>query len=291
MAILYSFRRCPFAIRARLALMMAVVEVEHREVSLREKPPSLIAFSAKGTVPVLIDGQLVIEESLEIMKWTLEQTYWANRYIDYGMIEENDTSFKLSLDKYKYPERFPEQSQTEYRDDAMVFLTQLNVKIAANTGVDRTGFLAGENFGFEDIAIFPFVRQFANVDRAWFDTIALAKVKKVLSILETSPLFKRTMAKYPTWQSGEETVFFPQEENLVGCEAQIQKFLSILSHSELVVSAGLARSFENAPPKNLNILLIRLFRDLGLSTESQTETLTSLKTQALEFFNIQASSI
>lgn len=279
MNILYSFRRCPFAIRARLALVLANINVEIREVRLREKPESLIQFSPKGTVPVLIDGQSVIEESLEIIKWTLDENQWLkNMDIDYGLVNENDTSFKKSLDVYKYWDRFPEKSKTEHRSKGTVFLDKLNNRLS------NSSFLAGDVIGFEDISILPFVRQFANVDRSWFDVIPQKNAVRWLSSWENSELFLTAMSKYPVWRPGEVSVGFPMNEDIVDSEKKMKIFLKSLCGSDFEISASLTHSFENAPPKNLRIMLIRILRDLELSASPKSRAYLELSSRATKFF-------
>ncbi len=163
--ILYSYRRCPYAMRARMALKLAGIEVDIREISLREKPAHMLQVSPKATVPVLIlqDGT-VIDESLAIMEYALKEyalqpsIHAASR----ALVLSNDLKFKKNLDCYKYPERNPKKSQLEYRQLGETFLAQLESLLQQNS------YLFGANPSFADYAIFPFVRQFAAVDLAWF---------------------------------------------------------------------------------------------------------------------------
>ena len=152
--VLYSFRRCPYAMRARLA-----ISHEHREVDLKHKHPEMLAISPKGTVPVLqlADGT-ILEQSLEIMKWALKDLPLCED--DATLIEENDTSFKHALDRYKYPGRYPQENDVTYRDLGELFLKKLEARLTSNIG----------NSTFLDMAVFPFVRQFSKVDEAWFET-------------------------------------------------------------------------------------------------------------------------
>lgn len=215
MPILYSYRRCPYAMRARMALKLAGIKLEIREISLREKPAHLLQASPKATVPVLVlpDGS-VIDESLEIMFWAFNQlsnhtraendatglkhssaSLRANIYAasvaspETALIETNDTSFKKHLDCYKYPERHPEKSQLEYRQAGEVFLQQLEELLQKNT------YLFGAKFGLADLAIFPFVRQFAAVDSTWFNVAAYPKLRAWLIGWLDSDLFKSVMTK------------------------------------------------------------------------------------------------
>lgn len=198
-AILYSYRRCPYAMRARMALKIAGIQVEMREISLREKPKSMLAVSPKGTVPVLVlqNGQ-VVEQSLDIMYWALAQQDpddWlavdpvhASR-----LIEENDGDFKYALDRYKYPERYPEKSPVFYRQLGELFLQKLETLLETNT------YLLSARISIADIAIFPFVRQFAAVGAGWFETAQYPKLRAWLARLVGSPLFESIMQKQPTF--------------------------------------------------------------------------------------------
>lgn len=195
--ILYSYRRCPYAMRARMALSYADVAVDIREISLRDKPAHMLRVSPKGTVPVLVlvDGK-VIDQSLEIMRWALQQSDldgWLplDAVETEQLIAENDSSFKQALDKYKYAIRFPEQSVQDYRSQGEVFLSKLEEKL------EKARFLIGDTLSLADIAIFPFVRQFAGVDAAWFESADYSKLKAWLHTLLESELFRRVMEKQP----------------------------------------------------------------------------------------------
>lgn len=198
--ILYSYRRCPYAMRARMALKLAGIQVEIREISLREKPAHMLQVSPKGTVPVLVlaDGS-VIEQSLEIMQWALKaralQTniHEASRAASLVLISENDDAFKRALDAYKYPERYPSKTQSQHRADGEVFLQKLENLLQNNL------YLFGNAPSLADIAIFPFVRQFAAVDAAWFDDSPYPKLKVWLKTLVDSELFASIMEKQPTY--------------------------------------------------------------------------------------------
>ncbi len=197
--ILYSYRRCPYAMRARMALKYASIEVEIREISLKEKPKSMLKVSPKATVPVLIlqDGT-VLEESLDIMGWALHQsddTGWIN--VDnerlQALITENDGGFKQALDKYKYAILFPEQPMETYRQQGEVFLQKLEALLG------QTKYLLADYVSMADIAIFPFVRQFSGVDTAWFEAASYPKLKAWLKGLMQSELFLSIMEKQPTY--------------------------------------------------------------------------------------------
>ena len=193
-ALLYSFRRCPYAMRARMALRYAGVPVQIVEVSLKAKPADMLALSPKGTVPVLsVDGR-VIEESLEIMLWALAQ-HDPDNWLLKGdprvlqLIAENDQAFKHHLNRYKYAERYPEQPMEHYRAEGEVFLRALEALLA-----DRA-FLLAEHLSLADVALAPFVRQFAHVDREWFASAPYPRLQAWLQRFLESALFVAVMAK------------------------------------------------------------------------------------------------
>ena len=191
--ILYSFRRCPYAMRARMALLVSETRCEIREVKLREKPAELIAASAKATVPVLVlpDGR-VIDESLDIMRWALRRNDpegWLEGD-DAGLIAANDGPFKHHLDRYKYPDRHG-SDPAEHRARAAAMLGELEVRLASQP------WLCGPRRTLVDAAIMPFVRQFAAVDRTWFDAQALPAVQRWLAVQLASPLFAEAMIQRP----------------------------------------------------------------------------------------------
>lgn len=197
--ILYSYRRCPYAMRARMALKYAGIFVEIREISLKEKPKSMLAVSPKATVPVLVlESDTVLEESLDIMRWALQQSDkddWLSVDGEHlqALIAENDSSFKQALDKYKYAIRFPEQPAETYRMQGEVFLQKLEALL------DQTRYLLAEHISMADIAIFPFIRQFSGVDSAWFETAPYPNLKTWLKGLIESELFVSIMEKQPTY--------------------------------------------------------------------------------------------
>lgn len=209
--ILYSFRRCPYAMRARAALVASGITVELREVELRDKPAAMLAVSPKGSVPVLVlaDGK-VIDESWGIMLWALRQhdpQAWSGKdgchaQAALPLVIENDTTFKHSLDRYKYPERFPEQPQSAYRIAGEQFLQQLERRLCA------TSCLLGETFTLADAALLPFVRQFAAVDAEWFASAPYPALRAWLEKFTSSELFSLVMRKFQVWQPGNEPVVF-----------------------------------------------------------------------------------
>lgn len=198
--ILYSFRRCPYAMRARLALLSSGTKVELREILLRDKAPELIQASPKATVPVLVvDG--VIDESLDIMQWALARNDpdgWLEMPADgYDLIVQSDSHFKPALDIYKYNDSIKE------RDTASGFLMMLNDKLANQT------YLYGDNACLADMAIITFVRQFAFVDKAWFDAQPWPNLSNWLQDFIASQIFENIMHKYPKWQAGDAVTCFP----------------------------------------------------------------------------------
>ena len=190
--ILYSYRRCPYAMRARMALKYTGIEVDIIEISLKDKPAQMLQVSPKGTVPVLVlaDGT-VIDESLQIMRWALA-TYDPDCWLASDakdLIAENDGSFKQALDRYKYAIRFPERSEEAHRADGEVFLLKLEQLL------NQASFLSGEKTGLADIAIFPFIRQFVGVDTVWFETAPYPKLRTWLNDRVENDLFLSVMHK------------------------------------------------------------------------------------------------
>ena len=208
--VLYSFRRCPYAMRARLGLLFADRQVVLREIVLKNKPTQLLAISPKGTVPVLqLSDGTVIEESREIMIWALEQND-PQRLLDVEILEKamaliakNDTEFKHWLDRYKYADRHLEMTQTEYRQKGEEFLQILEALLVKNT------YLLGGRASIADIGIMPFVRQFAHVDRDIFYSLPYPNVQQWLQYWLEQPLFVTAMTKYQTWQEEDDPVIFP----------------------------------------------------------------------------------
>lgn len=198
MTTLYSFRRCPYAMRARMALRYSGVALEVVEVSLKAKPAEMLALSSKGTVPVLnVEGQ-VIDESLEIMRWALEQNDpqdWLLKDDPHrqaamaALIDENDQVFKVHLNRYKYAERYPEQSMAFYRSEGERFLGKLEQLLAQHA------YLLGTQPSLADVALMPFVRQFAHVDREWFAQTPYVRLQAWLQGFLESELFAAIMKK------------------------------------------------------------------------------------------------
>ena len=212
--ILYSFRRCPYAMRARMAITNAEVDCRLREVVLRDKPAEMLDASPKGTVPVIIDiDGTVIEESLDVMAWAMAKNDSGNWLTpDHGsradmdaLVAECDGPFKSALDRYKYPSRYEDEGSIREAQRALglVFLEKLD------TQLEGRAYLFGDRVSYADIAIFPFIRQFANTDRAWFDALELPRAQTWLAEHLESDLFKRVMPKFPQWKTGDEEPVFP----------------------------------------------------------------------------------
>ncbi len=204
MPVLYSFRRCPYAMRARMALWIGSTACELREVKLSDKPAALLAASPKGTVPVLVlpDGT-VIEESLAIMRWALArhdpESWLAGD--DAVLIMANDEEFKQCLDRYKYPSRYPGCDPEHHRAQGLLFLRTLEARLETHAN------LTGPDRALADIALFPFVRQFAHTDRAWFGAQPLPRLHDWLERHIASDLFAAVMGKFAPWKPGDPPVF------------------------------------------------------------------------------------
>ncbi|MCP2670536.1 glutathione S-transferase [Maricaulaceae bacterium EIL42A08] len=198
--ILYSFRRCPYAMRGRMALDVAEVQLEHREILLKDKPAEMLEASPKGTVPVVVlpDGT-VLEESLDVMMWALGQNDpegWLQPELKSetdALIAANDGKFKHHLDRYKYATRYEGAVSEEHRAEASKHLETLEARLS------QTPQLFGDSPTLADIAIFPFIRQFANTDRDWFDAQAWPGVQRWLARHLASARFGRVMKKWELW--------------------------------------------------------------------------------------------
>ena len=203
--VLYSFRRCPYAMRARLALLSAGQAVEHREIELNNKPGAMLKSSPKGTVPVLVLADvMVLDQSLDIMRWALmrnDPQNWlptdeASQQHTSTLITQNDGEFKFHLDRFKYPQRYGLPDGVAHRELARGFLAQLQTRLA------QGGFLSGTRFGLADAAIAPFVRQFAHTDTMWFSAQAWLGLAQWLADFEASAAFAQVMEKHPVWPGG-----------------------------------------------------------------------------------------
>ena len=195
--ILYSFRRCPYAIRARMALSKSNITIELREISLKKRPDALYKISPKGTVPVLqLVEDTIIDESLNIMLWAINNSNcdWLKneREKQLEIISINDGEFKYWLDRYKYSDRFPELNRSEYQNACSKFLNTYDIMLKDET------YFYGKSYQLVDIALFPFIRQCANIDQDWFENNFL-NLSNWLNRIKTSTLFLSVMNKYDLW--------------------------------------------------------------------------------------------
>ena len=182
-----------------MALRYAGIEVEHREIALRDKPQSMLLASPKGTVPVLCVDGVVIDQSLDIMHWALDKSdpdHWrgVDKILAQEWIEKNDGPFKTLLDQYKYPNRYPDLQQQEVLAKAIdLMLHPIEVSL------QKSAYLMGDSISWVDVAIFPFIRQFSKAEPAQFEGLPLPNLKKWLNRFIESELFTSVMGKYPTW--------------------------------------------------------------------------------------------
>lgn len=194
--VLYTFRRCPYAIRARIALLYANIHTEEREVNLKDKPIELMKLSPKATVPVLVleDG-VILDQSLDIIKWALQHSdpdKWLSKRLEKKsneLIYYNDHQFKPILDSYKYSHQAEIQDPIYYREQAGKYLSQLNMLIRQHK------YLLADRVTFADIAIFPFIRQFYMVNKEWFLNSEFTYLVDWLNYFLESSLFLRVMVK------------------------------------------------------------------------------------------------
>jgi glutathione S-transferase len=203
--ILYSFRRCPYAMRARMALLASGTACEIREVKLSAKPPELLAASPKATVPVLVlPGGEVIDQSLDIMHRALARNDpdgWLDR-IDEALIAQNDGAFKHHLDRYKYPNRQAGDG-VDHRAACAAMLLPLEHRLTSAAN------LCGDAPGLTDAALMPFIRQFAETDRPWFDTLPLPRLQAWLARYLVSALFETAMVRLAPWKPGDAPIAMP----------------------------------------------------------------------------------
>ncbi len=209
--VLYSFRRCPYAMRARMALAQAGQVVQLREVALRAKPQALLAVSPEATVPVLVLPDRVLTHSLDIMVWAWQghdpDGWLARRDTpdNHALVAANDGAFKQALDRYKYAERFPERPQSSYRDDALAALiAPLEQRLL------QQPFLGGAHPCLTDLALMPFVRQFAAVLPAWWASAPFPATQAWLQGWLAGPLFAQAMVPYTPWMPGDAATSFPR---------------------------------------------------------------------------------
>lgn len=206
--ILYTFRRCPYAMRARLALYACGITCELREIILRDKPSEMIEISPKATIPVLqLKSGQVIDESRDIITWAIAQNDpndWSPFIEEMNTLADiNDFQFKSHLDKYKYSSRNIELSKEEHRENGDFFLKQLDDILSESL------FLSGNRQTITDIAIFPFIRQFAFVDKTYFDDRPYLNLQRWLDWHIESDMFKKIMNKYALWEPSHDIVYFP----------------------------------------------------------------------------------
>ena len=204
--ILYSFRRCPYAMRARLSLLVSKQRVEIREVHLREKPQEFLKASKSATVPCLLTNHETIDESLDIMIWALnlgDPFQWLKMpKLGYDLITQNDGPFKLALDRTKYHSRYPNEDPIKNREIASKFVNELEIKMSGS-------YLFGCQATLADMAILPFVRQFAFIDKEWFDRQPWPKVIAWLNNFISSKLYLNIQKKYDRWFPESKAMFFP----------------------------------------------------------------------------------
>jgi len=192
---LFSYRRCPYAIRARMALLMNGIDFDVYEISLRDKPKEMLKLSPKGTVPVLIFKDLILDESLDIMIWAKENSNVTSKInsedyvLEKKIMEINDGEFKEKLDLYKYTSYQESKLKEKYRNDCEIFIKTLDLRLK------NQDYLLSNNLGYSDIAIFPFIRQFLNVDLDWFEKSNYENLKKWVAKISKSELFFRIMQK------------------------------------------------------------------------------------------------
>ena len=208
--ILYTFRRCPYAMRARFAIRSSKIIVEVREIKLQEKPSEFLKSSPKGTVPVLITNSgEVLEESLDIIYWALNKND-PHKWLAKGKLENQEikkilddleNKFKPNLDKYKYPSRFPDIDQYLYRDKNLYFLEKLNSYLENNNSLNC------EYLTLLDYAIFPFIRQFRNVDQEWFDKLNFSLLNNWLNQIIDSEDFSSIMKKFKKWEPNDLPIY------------------------------------------------------------------------------------
>lgn len=208
--ILYSFRRCPFAMRGRMGLYAAGLNPEVREIILRAKPAHMLEISPKGTVPVLwLEDGSIIDESLDVMLYALGKSdprnWLKNKKEALDLISENDSSFKQALDRYKYPNRYEDEenfADTNWRKEGEKFLQKLEDRLTQNT------YLFGDTPELADHAIFPFIRQFRMPDKEWFDNEApYPRLREWLNTMIESDIFKAIMPKLKLWEPGAEPIY------------------------------------------------------------------------------------
>jgi len=206
--ILYSIRRCPYAMRARMVLLHSKIQCEIREIKLSNKPKEMLAISPKGTVPVLIlENGDILDESLDVMLWAIEQGNLRNLFNSgkkeiLDLIKINDGEFKDAIDRYKYSSLYPEKPMIEYRKMGELFLEKIE------SYLEKNKFIFGKNISLADLAIFPFIRQFCRVDIDWFNSSLFKKIKEWTLFFEGSENFIDIMRKIKPWTTGDKPTLF-----------------------------------------------------------------------------------
>ena len=207
--ILYSFRRCPYAMRARMAIHISSQKCEILEVLLRDKPPSMLEYSSKGTVPVLVlqSGE-VIDESLDVIEWALnlnDPDNWQRSKDNEKtkeLIKINDGEFKHHLDRYKYSKRYDNEDPEFHRKKCLSFIEKVNSEL------QNSKYIFDDEISYIDISLLPFIRQFRIADNEWFDELPYENVKSWLYIFLNSEILKSIMYKYDLWKEGDEVTIF-----------------------------------------------------------------------------------
>ena len=208
--ILYTFRRCPYAIRTRMVIKSSQITVEIREIELKNKPREFLELSPKGTVPVLLtDSGQVLEESLDIINWALDCNDPNNLLSECNLsksqfkelLKKLDDDFKINLDKYKYPNRYQGVDRNFNRDANLNFLENLDNLLK------KSKYINCNHLTLIDYLIFPFIRQFRNVDENWFDCLNFKNLQKWLNNLMESEDFISIMKKYSVWNSNQIPIY------------------------------------------------------------------------------------
>lgn len=210
--ILYSLRQCPYAMRARIGILLAKQTVLLRDIVMTDIPKEMLMASPKGTVPVLLfENESVIDESIDIMIWALNQNDpdnllykdQANCYVDMlALIKKNDTEFVAALNKYKAASRYRDTNKEVCRQQCEYFISQLEERL------NKHEYLIGDTVSLADYAILPFIRQFSRVDRKWYSQSPYPKLQRWLEKHYLNPLFSKAMKIQPQWTTNRALVFF-----------------------------------------------------------------------------------
>ena len=209
--ILFSFRRCPYAMRARIAIKLCSLECEIREINLKLKNKKFLEISPKGTVPVLVlPDDKIIEESMDIIHWAISNNDSYNLKLknleiynkDMDLISIFDNEFKYHLDRYKYNSRYKGINKEEHKYKARDLLVNLN------NSLKEKQWLNGENISISDISILPFIRQYRIADIKWFDEkLELPNINRWLDKFLNSKIFNNVMKKYKIWETTDQKIF------------------------------------------------------------------------------------